>query len=259
MSLDWLREGMLSASGNKIHVIIIKVFWLIYLCRRVFKIKLVSWNGKHRGAIACQQNSIIEMLRWKKNGQGHCAPLTIMFSKACLASQQFKKTGMKRFLKDGKITCREKKKCLGLLSSYRSAFICYTVMVSGSKGGSVHLGISSRFQVLDSDVWFFFFIGGWDYSAWSPKQMAACRDSPCRQCSVMRILPLTVIMKGTALIISRMKGTRSTCSQTLPWKHKPHTGVRKLHCLGDLRRLTHNRPSYHKVQGNKLMSFCTIQ
>lgn len=106
---------------------------------------------------------------------------------------------------------------------------------------------------------FFFFIGGWDYSAWSPKQMAACRDSPCRQCSVMRILPLTVIMKGTALIISRMKGTRSTCSQTLPWKHKPHTGVRKLHCLGDLRRLTHNRPSYHKVQGNKLMSFCTIQ
>lgn len=156
MSLDWLREGMLSASGNKIHVIIIKVFWLIYLCRRVFKIKLVSWNGKHRGAIACQQKSIIEMLRWKKNGQGHCAPLTIMFSKACLASQQFKKTGMKRFLKDGKITCREKKKCLGLLSSYRSAFICYTVMVSGSKGGSVHLGISSRFQVLDSDVWFFF-------------------------------------------------------------------------------------------------------
>lgn len=33
-----------------------------------------------------------------------------------------------------------------------------------------------------------------------------------------RSLPLTVIMKGTALIISRMKGTRSTCSQTLPWK-----------------------------------------
>lgn len=29
-------------------------------------------------------------------------------------------------------------------------------------------------------------------------------------------LLLTVIMKGTALIISRMKGTRNTCSQTLP-------------------------------------------
>lgn len=159
MSLDWPREGMLSASGNKIHVIIIKVFWLIYLCRRVFKIKLVSWNGKQRGAIACQQNSIIEMLRWKKNGQGHCTPLTIMFSKACLASQQFKKTGMKRFLKDGKITCREKKKCLGLLSSYRSVFICYTIMVSGSKGGSVHLGISSRFQVLDSDFFFHRWVG----------------------------------------------------------------------------------------------------
>lgn len=38
------------------------------------------------------------------------------------------------------------------------------------------------------------------------------------------IFPLTVIMKGTALIISRMKGTRNTCSQTLPWKQKPHTG-----------------------------------
>lgn len=38
------------------------------------------------------------------------------------------------------------------------------------------------------------------------------------------VFPLTVIMKGTALIISRMKGTRNTCSQTLPWKQKPHTG-----------------------------------
>lgn len=33
-------------------------------------------------------------------------------------------------------------------------------------------------------------------------------------------LSLTVIMKGTALIISRMKGTRKTCSQTFPWKQK---------------------------------------
>lgn len=66
------------------------------------------------------------------------------------------------------------------------------------------------------------------------------RDSPCCWCSVTRIVPLTVIMKGTALIISRMKGTRSTCSQTLPWKHKPQTGVRELYCHGDLGGLPHN-------------------
>lgn len=31
---------------------------------------------------------------------------------------------------------------------------------------------------------------------------------------------LTVTIKGTVLIISRMKGTRKTCSQTFPWKQK---------------------------------------
>jgi len=30
--------------------------------------------------------------------------LTIMFSRACLASQQFRKTGMNKFLREGKIT-----------------------------------------------------------------------------------------------------------------------------------------------------------
>lgn len=97
----------------------------------------------------------------KKNGQGHCTPLTIMFSKACLASQQFKKTGMKRFLKDGKITCREKKKCSGLLSSYRSVFICYTIMVSGSKGVLCILGYPHgfRYWIVMCDFFFHRWVG----------------------------------------------------------------------------------------------------
>lgn len=53
----------------------------------------------------------------------------------------------------------------------------------------------------------------------------------CYLCSVMLISPLTVIMKGTVLIISRMNGTRNTCSQTLPWKHRPHSEVRKVRRL----------------------------
>lgn len=44
--------------------------------------------------------------------------------------------------------------------------------------------------------------------------------SNCLSFFSLCFLSLTVIMKGTALIISRMKGTRKTCSQTFPWKQK---------------------------------------
>lgn len=49
---------------------------------------------------------------WKWVGQGGMgnASLTIMFSRECLASQQLRNTGMKRFLKEGKITCQGDKK-----------------------------------------------------------------------------------------------------------------------------------------------------
>lgn len=52
-----------------------------------------------------------------------------MFSKACLASQQLRNTGMKRFLKEGKITCQEEKAsvCLAecLVTFFKNIF--YTI------------------------------------------------------------------------------------------------------------------------------------
>lgn len=48
--------------------------------------------------------------------------LTIMFSKECLASQQLRNTGMKRFLKEGTITCREKTKLQSAWQSVTSLF-----------------------------------------------------------------------------------------------------------------------------------------
>ena len=52
-----------------------------------------------------------------------------MFSKACLASQQLRNTGMKRFLKEGKITCQEEKAsvCLAecLVTFFFFFFTCF--------------------------------------------------------------------------------------------------------------------------------------
>lgn len=45
----------------------------------------------------------------KKSCQVNWFLLTIMFSKECLANQQLRNTGMKRFLKAGKITCHNVK------------------------------------------------------------------------------------------------------------------------------------------------------
>lgn len=116
MSLDWLREGMLSASGNKIHVIIIKVFWLIYLCRRVFKIKLVSWNGKQRGAIACQQNSIIEMLRWKKMDRDIALHLLSCSPKHAWPASNLKRQGWRDFWRMAKSPVERKRNAQAYLA-----------------------------------------------------------------------------------------------------------------------------------------------
>lgn len=86
-------------------------------------------------------------------GRGGGRPrLTIMFSRACLASQQFRNTGMNRFRSGGQNIC--------------------------GGDGSGRAG-----------------------SAAPPP----AGGSP------------TVMMKGSVLIISRMKATRKICSQMLPW------------------------------------------
>lgn len=59
-----------------------------------------------------------------------------MFSKACLASQQLRNTGMKRFLKEGRITCQEEKAsvCLALcLQVYFFFNMMYIVTESHAK------------------------------------------------------------------------------------------------------------------------------
>lgn len=53
----------------KVQVISFNIYWLIYHLRRVFKTKLVSWNGRQRGAIACQQNKNNRDVETKANGK----------------------------------------------------------------------------------------------------------------------------------------------------------------------------------------------
>lgn len=148
-----------------------------------------------------------------------------MFSKECLASQQLRNTGMKRFLKEGTITCQEKKSVslLGSLSHHFFLHVVYSRRISCREMGCVCL------------LWYPFCLTIKCVTRSGGQGRVLVRE--CCECSVNPIFPLTVIMKGTALIISRMKGTRNTCSQTLPWKPEAHTRVRKLHCHVDIRGL----------------------
>ena len=70
------------------------------------------------------------------NGQGDRPSLTIMFSRECLANQQLRKTGMKRFLRDGKITCQEGKASVGFaLSPSLFSRVVYSHKISHKKWG----------------------------------------------------------------------------------------------------------------------------
>lgn len=145
-----------------------------------------------------------------KNKKVNYSSLTIMFSKECLANQQLRNTGMKRFLKAGKITCQNDKALVFWLSLPSHA-IC------GIHRGCVSVSAAC---VPCWDIYIYFIKGG--------ERTSACMHLLSVKWSVIffpcflsfYFLSLTVIMKGTALIISRMKGTRKTCSQTFPWKQK---------------------------------------
>lgn len=98
----------------------------------------LKWH-RQRGAIACQQNNTTENVEMKVmkqlDRQGDSASLTIMFSNACLASQQLRNTGMKRFLKAGKITCQEERSVKSAwLSHHVFLFMCRTQSQDLSQG-----------------------------------------------------------------------------------------------------------------------------
>lgn len=159
----------------------------------------------------------------KKKSYVDSPSLTIMFSKECLASQQLRNTGMKRFLKEGRITCQEDKASVCLAVTFLITVLSVRSRIITRKAKGCAKLFWNLFCSAVLNVWHAIKTRQWESSTWHP---------------------LTVIMKGTALIISRMKGTCNTCSQTLPWKQTKkqnkkhtHTGVRKLHCHIDLQGL----------------------